>query len=141
MISNNDIEKVTEIMAQKNSAYVDWMKQILILASSLFGILVAFNKNAGQNPQFVRYIYSTALVSLSLGILFGAISLSSQFRNLKKLQKLYADELIRALKQNQKPNLVQVQTSRILKFFEILCFILLCFAVLALAFYVVLITL
>lgn len=67
-----------EALDLRNKAVQDFLKHILIGAVSLFGILLSLCRTDTFAIGSIRWVFSASVLLLSLGILFGSISLYSE---------------------------------------------------------------
>ncbi len=98
MISNSDLKaaekKLSEITKKTMEMKTAFLKQILFLAVTLFGILISFHSKIESNTM-LRLSFALALVLLLLGILLLSISLYESIEGYNRLQKGYR-EMIQA---------------------------------------------
>jgi hypothetical protein len=100
----------------------EWLKNILIMASTLIGILVSLHSKKSPNAQ-VHYLFSTTIISLGLGILTGAISLFAEVHTLEKAAEACKERILQALdgKEDILP-LMTVPREKIFFYIEKICY-------------------
>ncbi len=72
-IINKKVNKLNQLSEEYRKELNQWFRHILLMSSSLFGILIALNKPDALQ-QYTR-VYAIALALLGLGILSGSITL------------------------------------------------------------------
>jgi uncharacterized membrane protein YcjF (UPF0283 family) len=125
------------LMDQHNKTQVSWSQHILLMSSSLFGIIIALHSNS-PDMLCIRWVFALAVALLALGILTTATSLYRHSSNLKRLRKDYSLEASAALREHRGERPVFVATRKIFVVCEWLGYICLVLSVLLLALYAVL---
>jgi len=138
MESTSDLEKLLLIIDKRSNANTDWMRHLLLLFSAIFGILVALPQHTPLVCRSARYILPVAITTIALGILCGLISAYEEVYSLKKLQKLWSEEIIRSQKECAKCEPVVVPRARLFVVSETTCYVLFCLALLLLSLYSIL---
>ena len=92
-------------------------------ATGLIGILVSL-KSGKSATTCDHYAFVITIILLGLGILSGSLLLYSEISNLDKARKLYADKLIELMKGTKDSiSIGTVDTSRVYKAAEIVCYV------------------
>ncbi|SDC53804.1 hypothetical protein [Williamwhitmania taraxaci] len=113
------LSDLTNLLAEKRSA---WSQHILLLASTLFGILIYLQgKSSGTLPT--RLCFALAVVALGFGILLTAIALYSHIDAISRTRKDYTEEAISALHEHREMNSVSASVRRLFVFCEWLGYI------------------
>ena len=137
-ITDNDLKGLTELSDRRYSKYFGWIRHLLLTATGLIGVLVSLKAGKSTNPD-EHSAFVVTIVSLGIGILFGSLLLYSEISNLDKGRKLYANRLIELNKGAKDPFPIgTVETSKIYKVAEIICYASFIIAVLSLIFYAIL---
>lgn len=137
-ISENDLKGLTELSDRRYNKYFDWIKHLLLTATGLIGILVSL-KSGKSETTFGHYAFVITIITLGLGILSGSFLLYSEISNLDKARKLYANKLIELMKGIKDPiSIGTVDTSRVFKVAEIVCYVSFIGAVISLTIYAIL---
>jgi hypothetical protein len=134
-MEQTDSQKLIEIIDKRSSAYTDWMRHLVLLFSAIFGILVALPQHTPLVCRSARYILPVAVSLIAIGILSGLISLYGEVVYLKRLQKLWAEELSNSLHERREPEPVSVPPEKIFEVSETICYVLLCLSLLVLSLY------
>ena len=138
-ITDNDLKGLTELSDRRYAKYFEWIKHLLLTATGLIGILVSL-KSGKSASTYDHYAFVTTIILLGLGILSGSFLLYSEISNLDKARKLYADKLIELMKGiKDSISIGTVETSRVYKVAEILCYISFISSVLSLIIYAILV--
>ena len=126
-----------EILAQRGS----YIRHILLLASGLFGILIALHSGVRSditshyNSTPVRVLFAIAISLLALGLLLGALSLYAEVDTRTRAYQALQAELDKAKRENRAVEKTGAGRRKIFVFFEIACYVSLVLAVLCLALY------
>jgi hypothetical protein len=121
---------LTNQLAEKKYA---WSQHILLLSSTLFGILIALH-NESSNTLGIRLCFSLAVALLGFGVLLTAIALYSHINALGRSRKVFLQESSDALNKRRDVKPVGVPALKIFVVCEIvgyICFFL-CVALLSL---------
>lgn len=140
MSLQDSFKKMAELMTTRTQMQIDFLKHILLLASGLFGILIALRGGSSITPA-QNTVFAVAISVLALGILCGAIALYSHVylaRSLYVQYKEAVEEQLRQRAEHAAP--VVVNPPRIFSVFEIAAYVSLCLSVLGLCVYAVLIS-
>jgi len=89
---DQEVDKYNSYGESFRSSRESFIKQVLILASSLLGILVSLHKTQSHSDN-VRIAFSVVVVSLSIGILGLAVGLYSSVALHKKVQDYHRDNI------------------------------------------------
>src|SRR4051812_3555475 len=68
------LETISKTLDERNEKRYAWIRYLLLLASGSLSVLISFNKDK-QLTCLEHILFSIALLSLGLGILFGVIYL------------------------------------------------------------------
>lgn len=83
------LEKLGEVLIKRTEALKSFVRQILVICSSLLGILVAFKeKSISDSMEFYSFI--STIVLLGLSILMGLLVLYNEIYNLDKIRESLA---------------------------------------------------
>jgi hypothetical protein len=96
-------KQLQDIASKRNESYTQYMRHLLLVAATLFGVMASLHKFAIPPAGPVRYIFPLAVLLMSVGIIAAAAALAHPTVTLKHLQKLWAEELAAALRENRKP--------------------------------------
>lgn len=99
-VENEFIKQQIEIKNKRNSEFFAFIKQILILSTTLLGLVVAFHK-FGQTPDNHNFLI-LSISLFSLNILLALIVLHGQIRNLDRTIVSLVEARIRQL--DEKPS-------------------------------------
>jgi hypothetical protein len=80
---------IQELTAKIHQDSVNWLQHVLLLASTLFGIIIALHNNSLE-PQYIRLAFALAVFLLGIGILSLSISLYGRLDVLLRVRKAYA---------------------------------------------------
>lgn len=92
MLEDDIFKKFSDALDKRNNARFSFIKQVLLLATTLFGILIALHKYPSLNCTH-RIIFSLSLVLLSLSILFLIIASHGLIEVYTRLMKHLQEEL------------------------------------------------
>jgi hypothetical protein len=108
MVSQSDKQQLVKISERVHKLHIDFLKHILLLASTLFGVLIALHKQDNSINNILLLLWPVALSAIAVGILFGSIALYGEIQGLKLLQKRWAEELRNSLRENREPVMISV---------------------------------
>lgn len=117
-----------------------WLQHVLLLASTLFGILISLHSNISYN-LYARWNFALAIVLLALGILTTSIALYAHVDTLKRIRILYAKEAQNAIREGRATGYVNVNERKVFGICESIGYLCLIACVLLLASYSVLLAL
>jgi len=137
MLPKSSIENIKNLMEKRTQLQGSWLQHILLMSSSLFGILIALH-GRGSDIPYIRWVFALAVSVLALGILLETISLYSQISDLKRLQVDYVAEVLAALRECRDEQPVLTSPRIIFAICEKVGYICLSLSVLLLALYAVL---
>jgi hypothetical protein len=139
MSLNASLKQLTELADKRDEVHFAFIKQILLMASSLFGILVALHKTSSTDKD-IHTSFALALGLLSLGILFLSIALFAQVAVHRELfvQKK-ADILLQLRDSEHQPKILATEPSKLYRLFENIGYTSLLLSVICLTIYAVLI--
>lgn len=103
---NQHLKELASIRERRRIVHMDILKHILLIASTGFGILVAFRSTQHSLDSWARLVYPTSLSLLALGILFCVVGLFGELRGLVGYQNKMAEEITRAKITGTKPGRV-----------------------------------
>jgi len=133
------LEQLTELAAKRDEVHFAFIKQILLMASSLFGILVALHKTTSTD-KYTHISFALALGLLSIGILFLSISLFAQVAVHKNLFVQKKEDIQLQLKDDTyPPKIIWTQPSKVYKLTETIGYTSLLLSVICLTVYAVLV--
>lgn len=130
-------QRLAEEASNKKSSL---FSNLLIASTSMLGIVVSLHTPT-EIQLYIRLVFVVALLLFVFGILAVAIVLHSHIMAVKQLRALYAEECIRALREDRSPDMVQVNPSRLYRFCEKAGYICLAAGLLTLTTYAILLTL
>lgn len=119
--------RLSESITRDKSAF---LRHVLLLSSTIFGIFVALGLGKSDDPA-VNYSFVVAVSLLSLGILLGIVSLYSHINTQIRLRNKHFAEFRRALKENDYMQTVVVSELGFFRFAEIGCYISLSLSIVA----------
>jgi hypothetical protein len=133
------LKQLTEMAEKRDEVHFAFIKQILLMASSLFGILVALHKTPAVTT-YSHLAFSIALGLLSLGILFLSIALFAQVAVHKALFVQKKDDLLLQIRDSEHtPKILATEPSKVYRYFEKTGYTALLLSVISLTIYAVLI--
>lgn len=90
-------DQITEVLNRNTATFYSYHRHILLLASSLMGILVSFHQPCTQNSYhpIVHYSWSVAICSIAAGILSSVIALYAEVLEANQLVLALREELYR----------------------------------------------
>jgi hypothetical protein len=97
MSLNSSLKQLVEIAEKRDEVHFSFIKQILLMASSLFGILVSLHKSTSVN-KITRISFALSLSFLSLGILLLIISLFAQVALQREIFIKWKSEVLKHLR-------------------------------------------
>lgn len=107
------LEQLVKIADKRDEVHFSFIKQILLMASGLLGILVSLHK-VNATDQFTRVAFSLALGLLALGILLLTVALSAQVTTHKKIFMKWKEEILSHVKdEGYEPKMVFTEPSKI----------------------------
>lgn len=116
---------------------VQWLRHVLLLASTLFGVLISLH-TATTDTLCTRWAFLVALASIALGILCTASTLYGFLDAAARLRKDFSEEAIAALNEYRFANAVTVSERKIFVLCEKLAYIFFLIGIFALVVYVAL---
>jgi hypothetical protein len=139
MSLKSSLEQLAEIAVKRDEVHFGFIKQILLMASALLGILVSLHKS-NTVDYIVSFIFAIALSLLSLGLLLLAIALSAQVAVQKDQFLKWKAEVIKQLNDdNYRPKSIFGEPSKIYAVCEKIGYISISFSIMFLTVYAVLI--
>lgn len=118
MSLRSSFEQLNELGEKRDQVHYDFIKQVLLMSTSLFGILVALHTKPATSDS-IRNSFAFSLALLSLGILFLSISLFAQVALHRKLWSLKREDILKQLRdENYKPAMIGAEPSKLYGFFE-----------------------
>jgi hypothetical protein len=137
---NNYEEEMKElrgVMDRRFEKQVAFAQHVLLLSSSLFGILIALHSSGIQSPPH-HWVFALANSLLAAGILGTAIGLYGHVDTLRRAQEAFARELQAARSEHRDARTVAISARNIFLACEKSGYIFLLLSVLMLALYSVL---
>ena len=139
---NVDIKSIAEkqigLMESITEKQSSWSRQILLLSSTLFGVLIAL-QGKSSDMLGIRLCFALAIVALALGILLVAIATYQHIDNARRLRAKHYQKALDALEKRCEIGYVGVDTRKVFVRCEKIGYICLLSSVLLLALYAVLI--
>lgn len=130
------IEQLTEIAERRDEAHYGFIKQVLLMASSLFGIIVALHKQTPKADHTIHLVFSITLILLSLGILFLTIALFAEVSLHRKIWNSWKNEVLEQLSDPMyRPKFVAEEPSKFFVFVEKVSYVSLLLSIICLAIY------
>lgn len=122
-----------------DETHFGFIKQVLLMASGLIGILVSLHDTTHTNDK-TRLAFQLAIGLLAVGILFLTIALFSQVvQHREALKKWKKEVLMQDQNPYYTPKIVIGTSSKIYEFLEKIGYISLCFSIIFLSIYSILI--
>jgi hypothetical protein len=111
-----------------------WLKSLLLMSSTLFGILISLHDKTSNNP-IDHLLFACSLALIGLGILLTTIALYSQIELLSLFAKAYKNEILSAQGERRDVKPVIVNTCKVFLICEKVGYICFSFSVLLLIVY------
>lgn len=83
--------KVADLKNQFSEKKVAWKQHLLLVSTTLLGVLVALHRTSIDNP-LSRYLWAASVVLLALGILCNAVALYTHIESFGRLLDKYRRE-------------------------------------------------
>ena len=128
MIAQHHWNKLEEVARRRSDIHIDFLKHLLLISSTLFGILAALHKADSHLDRFLQYIFPLAMTCIVAGILFGSAALYGEVNLLKRSLKSRIEELRCSIVEMREPEDTFVPPLKIFLFCEITAFVLLALA-------------
>lgn len=96
----NPTKQLADLLNQATRQEESFYKHILLVSSSIFGILISLHTNSSPH-LYIRVVFLCSVFSLALGILTSAIVLHSYVRLLKKTHQAYRNEFLKSHKEKR----------------------------------------
>lgn len=139
MSLNSSLEKLEELGEKRDQASYDFIKQILIVASSLFAIIVSLHRTSEQATQYEKLSFTASIVLLSIGIVSLAISLYSDVAVRKEKFNKWREEVIKRINDENHKIVVHGAPHQLYQYIGYIGYFSLVLAVISLATYAILI--
>jgi hypothetical protein len=140
MMANDCFQQLATLIKQREEKRYAWLRHLLLLASGSLSILVSLRAGT-QTVGFPHYCFATALASLGLGILLGAISLYGEVRTAHDLVKRMSEEGLRRLQNPGTPDeLISSQLPTGYAFAETFCYLSLIVSAISLVVYAIIVS-
>jgi len=97
---NTVFEQLTELTEKIGERQSEWFRHLLLIASSLLGILVSLHSKT-DNGYSARLIFLLVVFFLMFGILTGSLCLYAEIHAMKKAKRLYIEEAKNSLAENR----------------------------------------
>lgn len=104
-----DIKRVVDLKTDSMQTRHDWLKGLILLASTLFGVLVSFRATS-QHETRMGLLLALSITLLGLGILCLGIALYEQVYLDDRMAKDYCSELQNAYKNRRPMKIVTVKS-------------------------------
>ena len=92
MITNEEQKELQKIKADKNQKQIEWLRHIVTIAATIFGIMVALHKGQSINGNLhLHFIISISI--LTIGIVSGLIALYGYVDVAAKSHSQYVEHL------------------------------------------------
>lgn len=133
--SEDHSKQIVELINAASKAEIEWIQRILLISSTLFGILISlFQKSTTSHNAAL--LFALSIVLLSLGILLLSLLLYSYPKSQRKATAMFVRELGSAYLEGREPEPVFADKSKFSKVCEKLAYMFLVSSVLSLAVYV-----
>lgn len=109
---DNSFKILKDLMERHSDLRNAWLRHILLLASTLFGVLISLH-STDLDSQWQHLFFVMAIGLLAVGILLIAAALYSSIDVLQRTRKVYAREAVNALRENRSPENVAVYDRKI----------------------------
>jgi hypothetical protein len=135
---NKHFNTLVELANERNLKYYAWLRQILLMASGLIGILVSL-KNTKSENSIEHLAFVTTIISLGIGILAGSIVLFSEIKNLEKKKVLYSQHVQKLINGDTKVSgLIYFNTGKFYQYIEYVSYFSLILSLIGLMVYAIL---
>lgn len=84
-------KQLFDLAEKRNTKDYEWTRNVLLMASSLLGILVSFHSSKSSNIC-IHYVFSITIGTLGFAILCGTVFLYSETSTLHRLLKIQAQK-------------------------------------------------
>ena len=120
MSVNSSLDVLFKQQDKKDEIHFGFIKQVLLMASGLLGILVSLHQSTNSNDNdSTRMAFRFAIGLLALGILFLTIALFSQVAQHKETFRKWKEEVLLQFHDSEyDPKLVVGEVSKLYVFFE-----------------------
>ena len=98
---NLHLEKLEDLQRKRSAVHMDILKHILLIAASVFGILIALHTGESKLPFPCRLLFPLALTGISVGILFCSIALYGEYDAARRIVKSWEEELASSMRENR----------------------------------------
>lgn len=137
------LKNIGELVELKNKAMSrrhDWLKGLILLASTLFGVLVSFRSTSPHEANSALLL-ALAISLLGLGILCLGIALYEQVYLTSRMPQDYHAELQSAVENRRSMNMVTVTSPRFFAICRAISYILFALSLLLMCVYTIVISL
>jgi hypothetical protein len=136
----SSFEQLSTLAEKRDEKVFGFIKQVLLMASSLLGILVSLHKTSSE-IRFSRLSFSFSVGLLALGILLLIIALSAEVAKHRSMfLKRKAEVSTQLSDESYRPKMIFGNPSKIYRFCETFGYISLSLSIISLAVYAVLIS-
>ena len=140
MSLRSSFEQLSTLAEKRDEKVFGFIKQVLLMASSLLGILVSLHKTSSE-IRFSRLSFSLAVGLLALGILLLIIVLSAEVAKHRSMFLKWKAEVSAQLSdENYKPKMIFGNPPKIYRLCETVGYISLSLSIISLAVYAVVIS-
>ncbi len=134
MSINDTFKRLTNLQEIKQEKQTNWFNYILLLFSTLFGILISLKKT--ENNQCIHNIHSLSLLMIAIGLISGGIVLFSDVWFSRRLVKRLKEALQKQIdEKTDKYEPFLIKTPKIFSICEIICYISFALAIICLLIY------
>ncbi|MBL7893826.1 MAG: hypothetical protein JNK50_00940 [Bacteroidia bacterium] len=139
MALNESIKNFVDISNQATQKHYEWLRNILLTASGLIGILISLH-NTKSNSALQHYFYSFSIGFIGLGILCCSIALYGEVHILNKLKNKLSGNLNEEIKTGVNPNSITgIKRDKKYDYCENICYYSFSFGIISLTIYAILI--
>ncbi len=119
---NEDLKTLKELSDERSNKFYYWLRWVVLGATGMISVLTALHPNKSET-KIEHYFYSITMSLIALGILTGTIVLFSEIHIAEKKRKSYSDRLQeRNVEQADYGEVIYLDTPKIYKFLEIVCY-------------------
>lgn len=129
--------KTQELTRDSFEKQLSFHQHILLVSSSVLSIVISLH-SYNESPLYIRVIFISAVILLTLGVLTCAIALYSQKEITERGRQAYISAHIEALRTGKNPGVVSIKKTSLHKTCETLTCILLPLSIVLLAIYTIL---
>lgn len=123
MIDNftkKNLTELSEFQEKRNNAYVQWLKNILTIATAILAVLISL-KSEKSNTFTESFFYLSTIFLSGIGILFGVIVLYSYVELENLALKKKREQVLLLLDKKEIENVETIELPRYYNVFECIC--------------------